>query len=279
MDELRPGDEVFWTEKGERVRGRMLELDEGLAVRLNAIGLETDETFRASTVGARRVSAVDLLAEQLPTVYHLLPDRHVGEPEPHACACGAMSADGEALKPLSAFENHFVRGTSFVRQWSDMVRNVACELDASNRARPLKERPLPEGVAERAASLSACVECVRVLVLEACWAEEPGRMDDEDLKQFVRDWLASGVWSDRHCRSEDLMTSFMILALMPPPPPDFVEQVGLVWERMSAAGPMAVNGMPMFFSVRFMHKADWERVRPVIEQEEKRRDEIALPPA
>ena len=40
----------------------------------------------------------------------------------------------------------------------------------------------------------------------------------------------------------------------------------MVWEEMSQAAPSMINGMPIFFSVRMMFKADYEAYRPIYEK-------------
>ena len=45
-----------------------------------------------------------------------------------------------------------------------------------------------------------------------------------------------------------------------------VSQIGIIWEYLSAAGPLSVNGQPMFLSCRIMHRDDWKIVREMCEK-------------
>jgi hypothetical protein len=56
----------------------------------------------------------------------------------------------------------------------------------------------------------------------------------------------------------------------------YMSTLGCVWEYMSQAMPMAVNGKPMFFSLRYMSKPDWERARTAAAKEIERRKEIEI---
>jgi hypothetical protein len=57
---------------------------------------------------------------------------------------------------------------------------------------------------------------------------------------------------------------------------EFTQQIGVLWEWMSKAGPRAINGYPTFFSVRLLHRDDWERARKAIIREQKRREDIEV---
>lgn len=45
-----------------------------------------------------------------------------------------------------------------------------------------------------------------------------------------------------------------------------LQSIGLVYEYLSEAGPMAVNGKPTFFSLRLLNKADTEKMFTYYEQ-------------
>jgi len=45
------------------------------------------------------------------------------------------------------------------------------------------------------------------------------------------------------------------------------ENIGIVWEYMKQANPMGINGMPTFFSMRIMHREDWDRCRKAINRQ------------
>jgi hypothetical protein len=102
-------------------------------------------------------------------------------------------------------------------------------------------------------------------------SKEIPRMKKEDLRQFVLDLCNEKIWTDRDCkRPEDISMSFIILSFMEPK--DFPkEDIGLIWEYISKANTMAVNGMPTFFSCHLMHKDDWKIARQAAIKEMERR--------
>lgn len=106
------------------------------------------------------------------------------------------------------------------------------------------------------------------------------RMTDEELKQFVLDACDGHIFTNTMCnRPEDVSIVFMTIALFPPGlfyTKEAIQQVGIVWERMSEAGPRAVNGMPMFMSHRLMHIDDWKRAAKAIDAELERRDQVVV---
>lgn len=99
------------------------------------------------------------------------------------------------------------------------------------------------------------------------------------LRRFVLDFCDGRIFTDRHLgRIEDLRMVFMPLALMGR---DQLEELAksdpaLFYEHIDKAGPQSINGMPCFFSVRTLSRADWERVAPAIASEIERRKGIEL---
>lgn len=105
------------------------------------------------------------------------------------------------------------------------------------------------------------------------------RMSAEELKQFVMDFCAGHIFTHHCLKGKEHLTPmvFMPLGFLDRPySNESVEQVGLLWERYDRAGPRAINGLPCFMSVNFMHKDDWKRACTAIEKELKRRDEIEV---
>ncbi len=107
------------------------------------------------------------------------------------------------------------------------------------------------------------------------------RMKDEALVQFVRDFCDGKIFTSADVRSNDirlLNTIFMPIAFgaFGERSQEFYEKIGLLWEHLSEAGPLSINRYPMFFSVRIMHKEDWERARGAINKELERRKNITL---
>lgn len=55
----------------------------------------------------------------------------------------------------------------------------------------------------------------------------------------------------------------------------YTQNLGIVWEDYSEAGPRSVNGCPIFFSMNLMSKADWKRACKAIDKEQKRRERMS----
>lgn len=132
---------------------------------------------------------------------------------------------------------------------------------------------------------------------------------DDTLKQVAKDLYNGVIYTDRHCRGNDVMSCFMILLLMGPKAPtapkypsdnkdtqgnrdnaifdiidrdaeqvkyendmawyeveyeyyreNMLKSIGLVYEYLDKAGPMSVNGMPNFFSCRFLNIEDTKKM-------------------
>jgi hypothetical protein len=216
-------------------------------------------------------SSTDQLAELVISRYHLLADGA------DVCYCGGIDRAGNHLTPLDDSVPHRVDTQRSRPVWSDLISATAEELDGADRSRPLSARRLPKGSADKARNARLCVECFHQAVLDACYPEEPGRYTEEELRAFVVAWLDRRVFSHLHCCETDhLHLIFMCLALGPPMPADFVAKIGLVYEYMDRSGQWSVNGYPTFLSHRLMHIEDWARVRPVIQAEEDRRQNLAI---
>lgn len=57
---------------------------------------------------------------------------------------------------------------------------------------------------------------------------------------------------------------------------EYFRDIGLIYEYLDKAGPRSINGYPIFFSMRIMHRDDWARAARAIEREQKRMQEIEL---
>ena len=109
------------------------------------------------------------------------------------------------------------------------------------------------------------------------------KMTDEQMKEFVLDYCSGNVFTSADVMAQDssgdmLGMVFMILGMgaLSQLSEDEINDIGIIWEHMSKAGPRAVNGMPMFMSFHIMGKEDWERARTAINKELKRREEIEV---
>jgi hypothetical protein len=56
----------------------------------------------------------------------------------------------------------------------------------------------------------------------------------------------------------------------------FTEDIGLMWEYLSKAVPMSVNGYPSFYSLHLMSKTDWNRANKAVQKELKRRIRMVI---
>ena len=86
---------------------------------------------------------------------------------------------------------------------------------------------------------------------------------DEEVKKLADDIYKGLVFTDRHMNNPgDMPRVFMPLALLKKEQIDEfnANPPGMVYEYMDKAGPMSINGMPMFFSFRFISQKDAKKV-------------------
>jgi len=55
-----------------------------------------------------------------------------------------------------------------------------------------------------------------------------------------------------------------------------LQNIGVIYEYISKAGPRSINGYPCFFSFRILNKADWLRAHAAIVRELKRREDMEI---
>ncbi len=85
---------------------------------------------------------------------------------------------------------------------------------------------------------------------------------DAELKQIARDLYSGQIFCDRHIKvPADFARVFMILNLMRPEDRlKFSERdIGLVYEYLHKAAPLTCNGLPCFFSLQTLTKAETEK--------------------
>lgn len=105
------------------------------------------------------------------------------------------------------------------------------------------------------------------------------RLPEATLRQLVMDIADNKVFSDRHCRtSEEVLMCFPILQMMELCDRKYIQAnpPGLVYEYYSQASPTAVNGLPMFFSCRFLSPEDMAIVHPLVVAEMERRQAFVV---
>jgi hypothetical protein len=100
----------------------------------------------------------------------------------------------------------------------------------------------------------------------------------EELAQLVMDLCDNKVYTSAHLEMAgqgDMLTRvFMVLGLggLSGLPKREVEQIGLLYEYIDKATPMAVNGLPTFFSMKVLNKEDWKKVHRACVNEMERRE-------
>lgn len=107
--------------------------------------------------------------------------------------------------------------------------------------------------------------------------EAPIRMSKEDKLKFIEDFFADKVFTNLAVPADDHTTLSLIflpigLGLFSSATEGYIQNIGILWEYVSAAAPRAVNGYPSFFSVRIMHIEDWIEVRDHIGREMEERE-------
>lgn len=222
-------------------------------------------------------------------LHHLPEMLRLAETIPRATACGSLpitnagteqkpgpyslgpDAGGESLMP-----EHEDRPRGLVEEATDVLEETRFSPDG-RFLRP-DERPVRAAFIDKVAAAGFCHRCVLATAARHAWSEEPDRLDQEELKAFAIGLAEGRVFTSSHLKDpNDIMSVFSVLALMRRlPPPDFLEKVGVVWEWLDKAGPRAINGMPMFFSCRFMHVADWARAVDAAKRIAGMRDDLVV---
>ena len=108
------------------------------------------------------------------------------------------------------------------------------------------------------------------------WPAEPPRMSEEDLRAFVLGLCDGKIWTSNHNNGQGIDAFSMMLMFKNPPPREYTEKIGLLWEWLDKAGPRAVNNQPSFFSMRILHIDDWNRAFAAYQEEMNRREEIRV---
>lgn len=89
------------------------------------------------------------------------------------------------------------------------------------------------------------------------------QLTEEEIKKLADDMYRGLIFTDRHVQNhDDVPRVFMPLALLEK---EQIEELkagdpGMIYEYMDKAGPMSINGMPMFWSFRFLNQEDAKKV-------------------
>jgi len=102
---------------------------------------------------------------------------------------------------------------------------------------------------------------------------------DEELKQLAKDMLADKIFTNAHIREGDdklLGSIFMPIMLMDQEQRDKLEaeNVNLLFEYYTEAGPRSINGYPSFMTMKYMTKDEWEKVYNYHEKMKTALDEV-----
>lgn len=106
------------------------------------------------------------------------------------------------------------------------------------------------------------------------------RMPEDELKNFVRDYLAGLIVTSEDMDATLVPTVFMPLALgaIQGWSQKELAQLGAVWAHRTKdrSTGLGVNGYPMFVACRLMRKEDWAIVAATINREREQRTDIKL---
>lgn len=86
---------------------------------------------------------------------------------------------------------------------------------------------------------------------------------DEELKKIAEDLRSGRIFTDRHIpQGMSLQGTFMVLAFADEAMIKRLKEddIGMFFEYLDQAGPMAVNGCPTFFSCKTATKAEVTKI-------------------
>jgi hypothetical protein len=111
-----------------------------------------------------------------------------------------------------------------------------------------------------------------------CMTDTLNPKTDEELKQLAQDILMDKVFTDRHLRNDNPQTFalvFMPFAMANAEQLEAMkkEDIGMVYEYLSEAGPRSINGLPTFFSCKRITKAETDKVFEYYEKFKKALDQ------
>lgn len=92
---------------------------------------------------------------------------------------------------------------------------------------------------------------------------------DEELKQIAIDLHSGRIYCDRHIEdTSDIRIVFMpvMLGAFADAKKEELDNIGMIYEYLTEAGPRCVNGMPTFFSLKYLSKKDTMRMSEYYEK-------------
>lgn len=132
---------------------------------------------------------------------------------------------------------------------------------------------------KHARSLLAHLHNHTVVVEKAQNGEWPPPLEQDELKKFVKAWVAGQLFSSFHCKAvDDVARIFMPIGMGTLDDRALFElkNVALTYEYLDKAVTMSINGMPMFYSCRIMNHTDWERCKTAIDKLTKVNEELEI---
>lgn len=108
-----------------------------------------------------------------------------------------------------------------------------------------------------------------------------GEKTDEELKQLAMDIYDNKVFTNRHIEpghmAKMMGSIFMPFGLggLSNTPKEDMERIGLIYEYMDKAGPIAVNGYPTFMSMQFLTREQDTKMNEYYAKYESMKEEFA----
>ena len=102
-------------------------------------------------------------------------------------------------------------------------------------------------------------------------------MDNQELRQLAVDIADGKIFGTWDVKNEDMIPSvFMIIPFLKKEQLEELQKKEVVqfYEYISKAGPMAVNGMPTFFSANHINKDDWKKLVPLMKEFQAKKEQF-----
>ena len=81
------------------------------------------------------------------------------------------------------------------------------------------------------------------------------RLSSDEIHALARDLVTNVAWMPMN--ENEMRLAFPILAFAAPGMSDaYMASAGAVWEYLSKASPVGINGLPLFLSCHLVHKED-----------------------
>lgn len=105
---------------------------------------------------------------------------------------------------------------------------------------------------------------------------ENWRKTPEEITELARDIVTNVVYiTTGH---QDIGMQFMVLMFVNWDGEEPLKKIGALYEEYGKANPMGVNGLPTFFSCRFVHVDDMDFLRTEVERLETALGIVRTPP-